>query len=215
MNNFSCKIKSATDDLNYFYLETFHIFLALSMITNISTHHTPNPLSQSVSHNSVWWCGGKLYSLCSSSEASCCSLTGTPADGHSGPQAGPERFKLMEKIHEKTFRCCRDISTTHLQSCSQTNVQFLTTLDTSRASSLCNEISAESSACAACKSINVPNKTNKVVSVGAWRKISQWKFVGVAFKIIWLCNSTREENKLERVGDTKKVTISINYFKRL
>lgn len=64
---------------------------------------------------------------------------------------------------------CKRYSTTHLQSCSQINVQFLTTLNFARASPLCNKISAECSACAPYKSIRVPSKAYKIACVDIWK----------------------------------------------
>lgn len=81
-----------------FFLQ-FFTFLdsKLWIIFNLKFHfnfHTPNPLSQSVSHNSLRYSGGKSYTSCCSSEELCGSPTEAAADEQSSPQEGPDRFKL-------------------------------------------------------------------------------------------------------------------------
>lgn len=55
---------------------------------------------------------------------------------------------------------------THLQSCSQINVQFLTTLNSIVVSSLCREAAGDSSACATPNVIKNTNKRSIAACVG-------------------------------------------------
>lgn len=104
-----------------------------------------------------------------------CWCTIKPASGTRKVQAVLRINKIIWNYFQNQLK---NPCETCLQSCWQSNVQLLTTLVSSWASSLCNKFSADVSACAQRKIGKMPNKTNKIVGVGACeRKFSQWKFL--------------------------------------
>lgn len=145
--------------------EIFHFFTEFPF-----SLHTPNPLSQRVSHNSSW-SSSEMSKIPWFSSADSERLTGTAPAAQSCPQAGPERFKLVRT--KRKFRVQPDVTGksfefSHPQRCSQISVQFLTALNSARASSLCNVgMLDDSAACAELRVEKYASTTHWSVGVSA------------------------------------------------